>query len=155
MLKYLTLTLLILLAAPVQAGKAQLSVADVTVHLFFEISGEFSGDITRIKNFSSWNFVPIGNGLPDNDRFNAFLIKVKLGSEQEVFAEGRQATVRVLRAENAEVLVEENLENIYVGPSGAATKPVLVTGHVCEPLDVVVEGGGKTVRKHLAFNCGE
>ena len=155
MLKQLTLALFILCASPAQAQNAQLSIADVTVHLFFEISGTFSADITRIKNFSSWNFVPMGRGLPDNDRFNAFLIKVKLGSKSEVFAEGRQATVRVLRSENAEVLVEQQLENIYVGPSGAATKPILVTGHVCEPLDVVVAGGGKTVKKHLAFNCGE
>ena len=155
MLKLLTLALFILLAAPAKAENTQLSIADVTVHLFFEISGEFSTDITRIENFSSWNFVPMGQGLPDNDRFNAFLIKVKLGSKNEVFAEGRQATVRVLRSENAEVLVEQNLQDIYVGPSGSATKPVLVTGHVCEPLDILVAGGGKTVKKHLAFNCGE
>jgi len=155
MLKHLSLALFILLAAPAKAENTQLSIADVTVHLFFEISGEFSTDITRIKNFSSWNFVPMGQGMPDNDRFNAFLIKVKLGSKNEVFAEGRQATVRVLRSENAEVLVEQNLQDIYVGPSGSATKPVLVTGHVCEPLDIVVAGGGKTVKKHLAFNCGE
>ena len=155
MLKYLTLAAFMALAVPAHAQKAQVSVGGVTVHLFFEITGTFSADVTRIKNFSSWNFVPMGKGLPDNDRFNAFLVKVELTSRQEVFAEGRQATVRVRQAETGKVLVEQALDDIYVGPGGSVTKPVLVTGHVCEPLDVVVEGGGKTVKKHLAFNCGE
>jgi hypothetical protein len=49
----------------------------VSVHLFLEKSGSLSRDVTAVKDFQSWNFVPSGTGIPDDERFNDILVKVR------------------------------------------------------------------------------
>src|SRR5262245_57533208 len=93
--------ILMLSASCGSAGAANdIRLEGVSVHLFLEKSGSLSRDVTAVKDFQSWNFVPSGTGIPDDERFNDILIKVELGSSREIFAKGRQGKISLSSAEN-------------------------------------------------------
>ena len=127
----------------------------VSVHLFLENTGTFSDDITSIFGFSAWNFRPSGLGFSADDRFDSFLIKVWLSSEGETFQAGEQARVKVKSEKTGEIIFEAPIKGVYIGREGRTVKPLLVSGHVCEPLVVEVQGRPKTITKILPFKCGE
>ena len=135
------------------ADKAQLDA--VSVHLFLAKSGTFSTDITKVADFSAWNFVPSGQGIPDGEQFDAVFVKVRLTAAKEIFAKGEQARLVVADLDSKKVIRRERFTDIYIGPERAVHHGVYI-GHVgCTPLEIVVTCGSKVIKKTLRFRCGE
>lgn len=142
------------LIAPAQAAdKAQLDA--VSVHLFLAKSGTLSTDITQVRNFHAWNFVPSGDGIPDGEQFDAVFVKVRLTAVKEIFAKEEQARLVVTASESKKVIRTERLTNVYIGPERVVHRGFYLANVGCTPLEIVVTAGSKRIRKALAFNCGE
>jgi hypothetical protein len=134
-------------------GRAQLDA--VSIHLFLATSGSLSPDVDSIKELLSRNFSVQGEGLADNERFNAALIKVRLTSSREVFAQGVQAEVVIINRGTKRVVKRERIGDIYIGAHGFTYMPVFFPNAACGPFDVVVTGGGRKIVKALEATCGE
>ena len=133
----------------------KLSIHAVSIHLFLEISGEFSHDVTQAPGVGAWNFRPISGDIDFDEIFHSYLIKVSFRSGGEVFAEGEQATLVISEIESGKVLLTETIRNLYIGPSGQVTKPFLIHDLVCGPLRVDISDLEKTITNQLQFACGE
>jgi hypothetical protein len=131
------------------------SLDAVSVHLFLEKSAQWSGDVTAIAGFKSWNGTPMGAGLPEDDRFQAVLIQVRLAAKGELFARGPQATVTVSDSRRRRVLLHRQIADVYVDAGGKTTKLVFLPDAACAPLDIRVTGGGRTIAKKVNIDCGE
>ena len=141
-------------ASPALAqGKAQLDA--VSVHLFLTTSGTLSPDVTAIPGFFSRNFSPHGEGIGADERFNDFIVRVRLTSPRETFAKGTQAEVVVTNRATKKVIKRERVADVYIGSNGWTFKPVFVPNAACGPFDVVVTGGGRKIIKALEATCGE
>ena len=145
------------LAAPSSSalaqGKAQLN--SVTIHLFLATSGTLSPDIETIAGFGARNFSVQGEGLADNERFDAVLIKVRFTSKGEVFAKGTQAQVVVTDRWKKRIVRREQIANVYIGSHGHTYVPVFLPDAACGPFEVVVTGGGRKIVKQIEATCGE
>jgi hypothetical protein len=142
------------LIVPAQAAdKVQLDA--VSVHLFLASSGTLSTDITNVRNFHAWNFVPSGDGIPDGEQFDAVFVKVRLSAAKETFAKGEQARLEIVASESKKVLRRERLADVYVGPERVVHRGFYLANIGCTPLDIVVTARPKVIRKALRFNCGE
>jgi hypothetical protein len=137
------------------AAQNKAAVDSVSVHLFLDKSGSLSKDITTIPNFSTWNFVADGEGIPDREHFHSILIKVRVTAPGEHYAKGLLATVTLTNRETKKIVKRKRLENIYIGSEGATFEPVFVDDAACGPFDLVVSGGGKRIAKSLEIKCGE
>jgi hypothetical protein len=147
-------SLMLGLTLPAQAAdKAQLDA--VSVHLFLANSGTLSTDVTNVRNFHAWNFVPSGDGIPDGEQFDAVLVKVRLTAAKEIFAKGEQARLTVVASESKKVLRREKLADVYVGPERIVHYGFYLARIGCTPLDIVVTARPTVIRKTLRFNCGE
>ena len=89
------------------------------MQLFLEKSGTFSRDITTLNDFHSWNFVPSGTGIPEQERFDSILIKVALQSPKEIFAKGRQGPISLVSAETGKSVETKIISDVYLGPGVA------------------------------------
>ena len=147
----------VFLALPVSAGGASkpVSVSSVSVHLLFTPSGELSEDITALPGFGSWNFRSVNRVEPVDEPFHSFLIKVRLQSTGSVYRKGRVATVTVRSLQRKKLLYSASLDNVHIPEEGEAVMAKLVEGHVCEPIEILVQAGKSKVRKTIEFNCGE
>jgi hypothetical protein len=158
------------LAAPALAqgkakGKAQekaqekaqdrVQLDSVTIHLFLATSGSLSPDIDTIKGFGARNFSVEGEGIRDNERFYAALVRVRFTSPREVFAQGTQAQVVVTDRWKKRVVRREEIANVYVGSHGHTHVPVFLPNAACGPFEVVVTGGGRRIVKQIEATCGE
>jgi hypothetical protein len=145
----------VLLAASLFASAGgPVILASVTVHLFYERSGALSPDITTIKEFGSWNFSPFGEGVPGDESFHAFLIKLEFSAPKATFEPGLVATVQVTN-DNKQVIFKREIRGLYVPESGRTYRAVWVDGHECEALNVEVKSAAQMVTKRLRFACGE
>jgi hypothetical protein len=135
------------------ASALALEVKRVSVHLLLSPSGSFSEDIIEMKDFGSWNFKPLSKEISGDERFDSFLVKVRLASSVEVF---RKVAGRIeVRSKNTKrVVASRLLGNVYVG-EGEAVTAMLVHGHVCEPLILTVIVEKSRVKHELPFECGE
>lgn len=151
----ITASILTMLWTPyASAGPADdVRLEGVSVHLFLEKSGSFSGDVTAAKDFQSWNFVPSGAGIPDDERFDDILIKVELGSSNEVFAKGRLGKISLSSAENGKLVETKPIGDLYL--NGKGYRAFYVSGVACKPLVLTATLGKKAIRKDLPFRCGE
>jgi hypothetical protein len=139
---------------PAQAqGKAQLDA--VSIHLFLATSGMLSPDLETIKGFGARNFSVQGEGIADNERFYAVLIKVRLTSKGETFAQGQQAQVTVTDRRTKKVVRRERIADVYIGSHGWTFVPVFLPDAACGPFDVVVTGSGRKIAKAIEATCGE
>jgi hypothetical protein len=68
-------------------GKVQLD--SVTIHLFLATSGTLSPDIETIQGFGARNFSLQGEGIADNERFYAALMKVRSLDQGALHLKGR------------------------------------------------------------------
>ena len=134
-------------------GKAQLD--SVTIHLFLATSGTLSPDLETIQGFGARNFSVQGEGLADNERFYAALIKVRFTSKGEVFAQGTQAQVVVTDRWKKRIVRREQIANVYIGSHGHTYVPVFLPDAACGPFEVVVTGGGRKIVKQIEATCGE
>ena len=142
------------LASPAQAAdKAELDA--VSVHLFLTRSGTFSTDVTNVRNFHAWNFVPSGEGIPDGEHFDAVFVKVRLKAAKEVFAKGEQARLAVVASESKKVIRRDGIKDVYIGPERVAHHGFYLANVGCTPLEIVVTARSKAIRKALSFRCGE
>jgi hypothetical protein len=142
-------------ATGASAGPAEgIRLESVSVHLFLEKSGALSRDITTMKDFHSWDFVPFGDGIPEGERFDDILIKIALGSAKEIFAKGRQGEISLLSGENGKPVETRAIQDVYL-KDGKSYRAFYVSGVACKPLVLMATVGGKTVRKDLPFRCGE
>jgi hypothetical protein len=137
------------------APKPKVELNSVTVHLFLESSGELSQDITSVPEFLAWNFMPMGKGVPDGEKFHAFLIRVGFYSTYEAFEPGVVAEVRVTNKETGKPILSRTIRGIYVGRSQTSHVPIFVDGHECEQILIEVISPAKTIKKELPFACGE
>lgn len=152
----IALLLALAVAAPSSAwaqGKAQLDT--VTIHLFLATWGTWSPDIETIKGFGAWNFSLQGEGIADNERFYAALIRVRFTSPREVFADGTQAQVMVTDRRSKRVVRRERIAGVYIGSRGYTHVPVFLPNAACGPFEVVVTGGGRKIVKQIEAACGE
>lgn len=138
-----------------QAQADSVRLANVSVHLLLEKTGGLSPDLMQLRDLYSWNSEPSGTGIPEGERFDAILIKVRLVSDREVFARGEQARVTVSASGPTRVLRDEHIQGVYIGPERTATKFIFVGGVSCTPIVVKVTAGAKSFSKALPFNCGE
>jgi len=149
-------SLAFVLAAPTPVlaqGKVQLD--SVTIHLFLATSGTLSPDIETIEGFGARNFSLQGEGIADNERFYAALIKVRFTSKGEVFADGTQAQVAVTDRWRKRVVRRERIAGVYIGSHGYTHVPVFLADAACGPFEVVVTGGGRKIVKQIESTCGE
>lgn len=154
MLRTALTVLAIAVATPAWAqGKAQLDA--VSIHLFLATSGTLSPDVETIKGFGAWNFSVQGEGLADNERFYAALVRVRLTSPGEVFAKGTQAQVTVTHRRTKRVVKRERIADVYIGSHGWTFMPVFLPDAACGPFEVVVTGNGRKIVKQLEAACGE
>ena len=157
MLRPLLALLALAFAAPSSAalaqGKAQLD--SVTIHLFLATSGTLSPDLETIEGFGARNFSVQGEGLADDERFYAALIKVRFTSKGEVFAQGTQAQVVVTDRWKKRIVRREQIANVYIGSHGWTFVPVFLPDAACGPFEVVVTGGGRKIVKQIEATCGE
>jgi hypothetical protein len=147
--------LLIALHAVAAAPKPLLEVRALAVHLFLTPSGEFSSDVSAMPGFSSWNFTPTVQVGPDDQRFNSFLIKVRLGGAAESFHKGPIGSISVASRQTKKVLFSSPIRGLYIGPTGEAVVARLVDGHVCEPITVVATVGASRISRDIEFLCAE
>lgn len=154
----LTLASALILSGSSYAATHQsaIQVRTVSVHLFLSPSGEFSEDVTTIPSFSSWNFKPTVplRGL-EGERFEAFLIKVRLSSTREAFYKGVLGSVSVVSRHTKKTLYKSPIRDLYVGAGGETVIARFVDGHVCEPVTVVISVGSSRTTKDIEFLCGE
>lgn len=134
-------------------GKVQLD--SVTIHLFLETSGTLTPDIDTIEGFGARNFSLQGEGIADNERFTAALLKVRFTSQREVFAQGTQAQIVVTDRWRKRVVRRERIAGVYIGSSGYTHVPVFLPDAACGPFEVVVTGGGRKIVKQIESTCGE
>ena len=132
-----------------------IEVRAVSVHLFLTPSGEFSDDVAAMPGFSSWNFTPSVPTGRNDQRFESYLVKVRLGTKKEAFHKGHVGSVSVLSRRNKKVLYSSAVRGLYIGAEGETVVARLVEGHVCEPVTVVVAIGSSRLSKNLEFLCGE
>lgn len=149
----LFLLALVFVTPALAQGKAQLDA--VSVHLFLATSGTLSADVATIKGFGARNFSVQGEGLADNERFYAALIRVRFTSKGEVFAQGTQAQVVVTDRWKKRVVRREQIANVYIGSHGFTHVPVFLPDAACGPFEIVVTGGGRKIVKQLEVTCGE
>lgn len=148
----LWLTGWLFLCASLAWGAEAPKLQDATVHLLFEHSGRVSDDVTSVKDFGSFNFMAFGTGVPE-DQFRSFLIRLAFAAPSERYEEGTVATVRLLNEKN-DAVFQQTLQGVhFVTPKNYVW--IFVEGHVCEPLTLEVASFGRTVKKDLAFACGE
>jgi hypothetical protein len=141
-------------SAPALAqGKAQLDA--VSIHLFLATSGALSPDVETIKGFGARNFSVWGEGIADNERFYAALIRVRFTSKGEVFAQGAQALVVVTDRSKKQAVRRERIADVYVGSHGYTHVPVFLPSAACGPLEIVVTGSGRKIVRQLEATCGE
>ncbi len=147
--------ILILLMLPLASYASELGLEDVTVHLFLEKSGKFSQDITSTKEFMSHNFRPFGKGIPEDEIFHSYLVKILFSSNVELFKKGKVATVTIINNKDSSLVHEEDILNLYVGREKLIYKSILVSGHECESQTLVVTTNENSISKTLPFHCGE
>lgn len=137
-----------------RAGDA-VEVTAVSVYLLMSPSGEFSEDVATVEGFRSWNFEPsVPVGQPDQ-RFDSYLVKVRLKTDRAGFLKGKIATISIRRRNSHRVLYVSKVVNLYFPEGGEAVVARMVDGLICEPVTVVVSAGRSQVSKNLDFRCGE
>lgn len=147
--------LLIALRPVAAAPKPPLEVRALAVHLFLTPSAEFSSDVSAMPGFSSWNFTPTVQVGPDDQRFNSFLIKVRLSSAAQSFHRGPIGSISVASRRTKKVLFSSPIRGLYIGPTGEAVIARFVYGNVCEPITVVATVGASRISRDIEFLCGE
>lgn len=136
-------------------GNARAQLEAISVHLFLSTSGTLSPDVGSIKDFGARNFSVQGEGIADNERFHAVLIKVRMTSKGEIFAKGPQAEVVVTDRRTRKVIRRERIADLYIGSHGWTFVPVFLPDAACGPFDIVATGGGRRIVKSLEVSCGE
>jgi len=152
------LAVLLLTAATLcraDAPKKPVHVKQVSVHLFLIPLGVFSDDVTQMKGFGARNFKPFGSGIPENQRFDSFLIKVRLESGGEQYVKGRIGTIEVRSQKSRQIIERQHIRDLYIGPEGETATAMLIRDHVCEPLLVSVRLAQQRIEQTLSFTCGE
>jgi hypothetical protein len=150
-----TLLLLALIGATPALAQGKVQLDAVSIHLFLATSGTLSPDVEMIKGFGARNFSLQGEGIADNERFYAALIRVRFTSKGEVFAEGTQAQVVVTDRWKKQVVRRERIAGVYVGSHGYTHVPVFLPNAACGPFEIVVTGSGRKIVKQLEVSCGE
>ena len=154
MLRAALIVLTVTVAMPASAqDRAQLD--SVSIHVFLATSGTLSPDVETIKGFGARNFSLMGEGIADNERFYAALVRVRLTSPREVFAKGTQAQVTVTHRGNKRVIKRERIADVYIGSHGWTFVPVFLSDAACGPFEIVVTGSGRKIVKQLEVSCGE
>lgn len=148
------MVVLFLAISSAAGASEQVKLDAVSVHLFYERSGQLSPDITNIREFGTHNFHPFGEGVPDEEIFHSFLIKLSFSAPKETFEPGLVATLRLTNDEK-KVILKREIRSLYIPESGRINKGLWVEGHECEMLTLEVTDNGQTVTKRLPFHCGE
>lgn len=132
-----------------------IEIRALSVHLLLTPSGEFSDDVTALPAFMSWNFVPTVQLSPTEQRFDSYLVKVRLASPSEALYKGRIGKIEVFGRLSKKVLFTSPVHNLYIGASGETVVARLVEGSACEPVMVAVSIGSSRTSKNIEFMCGE
>ena len=136
-------------------GAAIPTVKEVSVHLLLTPSGDLSPDVSEMKDFYSWNFAPFSKDLPSGQRFNSFLVKVRVKTGREAFLKGALGSIEVKSKANGRVLKRQVISNIYFPSEGEAVVGFFLQGIVCEPVLITARIGISRITKDLHFECGE
>lgn len=132
-----------------------ITVSNFSVQLLLTPSGEFTPDVTEIKDFESWNFSPIMTGIPDGQRFYSYLIKVRLSTNTEAYVKGKLGSIEVKSKERGRILAKQDIANVYFPFRGEAVVGFFVQGNVCEPVAITARTKTSHITKEVLFECGE
>lgn len=136
-------------------GTPAVRVKTVSVHLLLSPSGDITEDVLAIKDFGSWNFIPLSKDLPNDQRFNSFLIKVRLAADGETYRRGKFGEVELRSKARKKIVARFPLDSVSFGPEREAVTAFLVRGHVCEPLVLTVNADKSRFVREVPFSCGE
>ena len=142
-----------LLLSPASA-QDRATVEDFSVHLFLTGKGTLSPDVTRLRNFQTWNFHAMADEFEGGD-FHGYLISLRFVSPREMFAKGPQARIELYDRNRGRVVKRLTVSNVYVGVGTPAHRALFVEGLDCTPVRIVVSSHGKQIEKELPFECGE
>ena len=143
-------------ALPVVAVASPIELSAVTVHLFLDGTGEFTSDVTDMKGFGARNFRPFADGQDFGaNNFHSLLVKILFTAPVETLENGRVAELTVSNVDTGKIILRRTISGVYVGANGRTTIPILLSGHECDALQIVVKSSTTTIRKHLAFRCAE
>jgi hypothetical protein len=132
-----------------------ITVDGVSVHLLLTPSGDFTSDVTEIKDFESWNFSPIMPGIPDGQEFHSYLIKVRLSAKSEAYVKGRLGWIKVKSKERGRILAKQDISNVYFPITRQAVIGFFVQGNVCESVAITASTKTSHITKEVLFECGE
>jgi hypothetical protein len=139
-------------AEPRSKDRAQ--AVDFSVQLFLEAGGEFSPNIFSLEEFGVWNFSAQWKG-EKGGKFSGFLVRVKLQSPKEIFAQGRQAQIVFRNRKTKKVLRTWNISDVYIGDTGVSYRAQFFENLDCEIMEVTLTSGATKITRELPFACGE
>jgi hypothetical protein len=157
MIAFFNRALIFALAAPyllIGIANAQTAqIEDIRVQLFYERSGTFSEDLTKLKKISLWNTI-IGEG-DAKEPANSFLVSVVIQGKPESLVKRESVAVTVFDKAKKSMVMQRRFDGLLFGKDGRLVKPVFVENRTCAPLEITArsKSGVKTVT--LPFACGE
>jgi hypothetical protein len=137
-----------------ESPKDRAQAVDFTVQLFLEASGEFSPNILSLEEFGVWNFSAQWKG-EKGGKFSGFLVRVKLQSPKEIFAQGRQAQIVFRDRKTKKLLRTWNIADVYIGDNGVSYRAEFFENLDCEIMEVTLTSGATKITRELPFACGE
>jgi hypothetical protein len=134
------------------AQSTAVTIDDIQVHLFLEISGALSKNVAPPAAPALWNTI-IGEGDAEEPA-NDFLVVVHLSGAPGKFVK-QSLIVTVGRAGEKKPISERRFETLLFGPEGKLTKPVFVTNATCAPVRITASTGSIRKSTNVDFRCGE
>lgn len=144
-------------AAPA-AGSAPLSIADISLHLFYEGSGTLSADITKGdpanpgEPFVGWNTI-IAEGSA-TEAASDLLAVVHLKSLPDQFMGNRPLTITASNEDG--VLDSRVVDTFRTDKQGRVALALWLRDRTCAgELTIAAELEGRTVKETVTLACGE
>ena len=135
-----------------RAKDEAVTIDDIQVRLFKEISGTLSKNVAPPTAPALWNTI-IGEGDAEEPA-NDFLISVFLSGPAGKLIK-QPLVVTVTRTGQKTAIAKRRFESLLFGSSGKATKPVFVTNATCAPVTIAASTGSTQKSANIDFRCGE
>jgi hypothetical protein len=137
---------------PAHAQGTAITIDNIQVRLFLEISGTLSKNVAPPAAPALWNtFIGEGDaGEPAND----FLVLVFLSGPADKFVK-QPLIVSVVRGGEKKPIGKRRIETLLFGPEGKLTKPVFVTDATCGTVRITASTGSIRKSTNVDFRCGE
>ncbi|MBV1704362.1 MAG: hypothetical protein KGI57_01960 [Hyphomicrobiales bacterium] len=134
------------------ACAATVKIVDVKLRLYFEDTGEWSPDVSRMKG--PWTNVARGRGVFRRPA-TTVLIDATFGGPKDGAPKYATAEVEISRMTpmGQPALTREALQAFRFGPDGLVHKAILLQSATCQPLTVRVSSGRVAKTLTIPFRC--